>query len=54
MTEMIRIKRGDEWKGKDSVLYEIQEVRSGVGDDVPKRHGRCECFKYSSETETFG
>ena len=33
---MIRFKRGDEWKGEDSVLYEIQEVRMGVGDDVPR------------------
>ena len=36
MTEMIRIKRDDKWKGEDSVLHDIQEVRmGGAGDATP-------------------
>ena len=37
MTEMICIKRGDEWKAEDSVSYEIQEVRiGGARGEMPR------------------
>ena len=37
MTEMIRIKRDDEWKGEDNVWYKIQEVHiSSAGGAIPE------------------